>query len=108
MSVSDRETVDGIALTQDGKGLILLITDHLDWGNEYGHLIALQEKINDYITFCEDQQYQQIYKDNSIEYAIVEIHFKHEPTETAMKFLEQVQRQLVEMGMTIECHISEA
>lgn len=107
MPVLDKETVDGIALTQDGTGLVLLITDHLDWSNEYAHLLALQEKINAYILFCEEHQYQQIYKNNAIEYAIVEIHFRHEPTATAMKFLEQVQRQLTELGMTIECHISE-
>ncbi len=107
MSVLDRETVDGIALDKDGKGIRLLITDHLDWSNEYHHLLALQEKINAYIAFCEDHQYNQVYKDISVEYAILEIHFKHEPTRKAMNFLEQVQRRVNEIGIAIECHISE-
>ena len=107
MSVLDRNTVDGMALDKDGKGIRLLIADHLDWSNEYHHLLALQEKINAYIAFCEDRQYNQVYKDILVEYAILEIHFKYEPTMKAMNFLEQVQRQINEIGIAIECHISE-
>lgn len=46
MSVLDRETVDGMALDKDGKGIRLFISDHLDWSDEYNHLLVLQEKIN--------------------------------------------------------------
>lgn len=107
MSILDRETVDGIALDKDGKGIRLLIADHLDWSNEYEHLLMLQEKINSYIVFCEEHQYNQVYKNISVEYAIFEIHFKYEPTAKAISFLEQVQKQVNEMGIAIECHISE-
>ena len=31
LSVVDNKTVDGVALTVDKKGIILLITDHLEW-----------------------------------------------------------------------------
>lgn len=51
MSVVDNKTVDGVALTDDKKGIILLITDHLEWKDEYQHLIMLQAKINAYISF---------------------------------------------------------
>ena len=51
MSGVDNKTVDGIALTSDKNGIILLITDHLDWNDEYQHLMILQEKINAYIFF---------------------------------------------------------
>lgn len=43
MSVLDKETVDGIALDRDGNGIRLLITDHLDWGNEHNHLLIAIE-----------------------------------------------------------------
>lgn len=107
MSVLDRETVDGMALDKDGKGIRLFISDHLDWSDEYNHLLVLQEKINAYIAFCEEHQYTQVYKNVIVEYAIFEIHFMYEPTINAMNFLEQVQRQINEMGIAIECHISE-
>lgn len=42
----------------------------------------------------------------TVEYAIFEIHFMHEPSIQVMNFLEQVQRQINEMGIAIECHIS--
>ena len=37
MSIVDNKTVDGIALTDDNKGIILLIADHMDWRDEYQH-----------------------------------------------------------------------
>lgn len=107
MSILERATVDGMALDKNGEGIRLLITDHLDWSDEYNHLLALQEKINAYIAFCEEHQYRQVYKDILVEYAILEIHFMYEPTTKAMNFLEQVQQQVNEMGIMIECHISE-
>ena len=57
MSVVDNKMVDGAGLTDD-KGIILLITDHVDWSDEYQHLVMLQEKINAYITFLEEKQYE--------------------------------------------------
>ncbi|MBE6839016.1 MAG: hypothetical protein E7507_05675 [Ruminococcus sp.] len=106
MSVLDREVVDGIALDENKNELRLLITDHLDWSDEYSHLLALQEKINSYIGFCEGKEYNEFYKDALIEYAIIEIHFKNEPIANAMDFLKQVQQQVNELGIAIECHIS--
>lgn len=58
------------------------------------------------VQFCEDQQYRQVYQDAPIEYAVFEIHFANEPTEKAWEFLEQVQKQINELGITLRCHIS--
>ena len=74
MSVLDSGTIDGMATDENGKALILLISDHLDWKNEYDHLLRLQEKINSYITFCEEHQYNEFYEEDLIEYAVFEIH----------------------------------
>lgn len=105
MSVLDKKIVDGMAVNSDGKGIRLLIADHLDWSNEYNHLLVLQEKINDYIIFCEEHQYNEIYGNILVQYVIFEIHFKYEPTTKAMNFLEQVQLQVNEIGITIEYYI---
>lgn len=101
MSVVDIGTVDGMALTEDKQGVILLITDHLDWENEYSHLIMLQEKINAYISFLEEKQYSEIYPDADISYDIIEIHFLYELTNNAEKFLHSVDNQLHELGINI-------
>jgi len=107
MSVIDKEIVDGMAVDNDEKALRLLITDHLDWDEEYKHLIILQENINAYIAFCEERQYESVVNNAEIRYVIFEIHFRCEPTANCISFLEQVQRQLSELGIKIKCHISE-
>lgn len=102
MSVVDNKTVDGVALTDDKKGIILLITDHLEWKDEYQHLIMLQAKINAYISFLEEKQYKDIYQDMSIMYGIIEIHFLHCLIKNAEKFLHSVNNQLNELGIKIQ------
>jgi len=101
MSVVDNKTVDGVALTDD-KGIILLITDHLDWCNEYQHLVLLQEKINVYIAFLEEKQYEKIYKEEELIYGVIEIHFLHNLTVNAENFLQSVQNQVAELGIKIQ------
>lgn len=109
--INEYKSTPAAPLTPNQKIAFPEITDHLDWEDEYQNLILLQEKINAYIGFCEKHQYSQIYKDVQVEYAIFEIHFKNKPTEQCMKFLEQVQKQVqkqvIEIGITLECHIIE-
>ena len=106
MSVVDNKTVDGAGLTDD-KGIILLITDHVDWSDEYQHLVMLQEKINAYITFLEEKQYEEIYKEAEIAYGVIEIHFLHNLTDNAKKFLQAVQNQVTELGIKIQYCVSQ-
>jgi len=106
MSVTEKDVVDGIALDDD-KGIRMLITDHVDWVQEYNHLLMLQEKINSYIMFCENGQYKDFAEDNDIEYVIIEIHFLYEPTKNVYIFLEQVPKKINDLDLSIECYISE-
>ena len=102
MSVVDDKVIDGIALADDKNGIILLITDHLDWRDEYRHLLILQEKINAYISFLEEKQYENIYKRENIRYGIIEIHFLYSLTVNAESFLQSVQNQVAGLGIKIE------
>ncbi len=102
MSVIDTDKLDGIALTNDYKGLVLLITDHLNWKDEYNHLLILQEKINNYISFYENKQYDEIYPDNDISYCIIEIHFMYDITEKTESFLQVVRNNVEEIGIEIK------
>ena len=106
MSVVDNKMVDGAGLTDD-KGIILLITDHVDWRDEYQHLVMLQEKINAYITFLEEKQYEEIYKEAEIAYGVIEIHLLHNLTDNAKKFLQVVQNQVAELGIKIQYCVSQ-
>ena len=107
MSVVDDNTVDGIALTDDNEGIVLLLSDHLDWDDEYNHLLILQEKLNAYIYFLEEKQYEEIYSNVNIVYGIIDIHFLHKITKNVKKFLKSVQVQLEELGITMQYSITE-
>lgn len=106
MSVVDNRTIDGMALTEDKKGIILLITDHVDWNDEYRHLVILQEKINVYISFLEEKQYEDTYEGTDLAYGIIEIHFLYSLTANAEKFLQSVQDQIAELGIRIQYCVS--
>ncbi len=106
MSVVDKDIVDGIALSEN-KVIKLLLTDHLDWEEEYEHLLMLQDKINSYLAFCESGQYKEVYKNCEAECVVFEIHFLYEPTQNAYKFLEQIPAQVGELSVEIECQVSE-
>ena len=105
MSVVDSTVVDGIALSENKNGIILLITDHLDWSEEYQHLMTLQEKINTYLGFLEEKQYEEMYKEETITYGIIEIHFQHNLTDNAENFLQAVQSQVAQYGIEIQCYV---
>lgn len=107
MSVVDSMVIDGIALTEDKNGIVLLITDHLDWSEEYQHLMILQEKINMYLGFLEEKQYGDMYKEETIRYGIIEIHFQYSLTDNAEKFLQAVQNQVAQQGIRIQYYVSE-
>ena len=83
-----------------------MITDHLDWSDEYQHLVILQEKINVYISFLEARQYEEIYKEEVITYGVIEIHFLYNLTGNAEKFLQSVQNQVAELGIKIQYCVS--
>jgi hypothetical protein len=102
MSIVDENKVDGIAISKDGEKLMLLITDHLDWINEYEHLNLLQSKINAYISFLESEQYKEIYPGRQFNSYCIEIHFKFSLTSNCLKFIDRVNQQLSEYNITIE------
>ena len=66
----------------------------------------LQEKINAYITFLKEKQFEEIYKGEEIEYGAIEIHFLHDLTVNAIKFLQSVQNQVAELGIKIQYCVS--
>ncbi|MEL7570772.1 MAG: DUF6572 domain-containing protein [Eubacteriaceae bacterium] len=107
MSVIDTNKIDGMGISKDGKKLILLITDHLDWNNEYDHLSKLQEKINSYIGFLENKQYNEIYPDKEFSSYFIEVHFKYEISDNCSKFIKVISKQLLEQNIFIEAFIDE-
>lgn len=101
MSVIDVDKVDGIGIQKGGEGLAMLISDHLDWTDEYEHLIQLQNKLNAYIGFIENKQYEAIYPKHKFTTFQIEIHFKYEPIPSCLKFMDTVNNQLKDMAIGV-------
>ena len=109
MAVTESNKIDGIAIGDDNKTLIMLITDHLDWDTEFefDHLTILQEKINSYLGFIESKQYMEIYPDNVFYKFLIEISFLHEITDNCIKYIDNANRQLTGTDIEIVFSVSE-
>jgi hypothetical protein len=107
MSIVDVNKIDGIAIdSNDDCRLMLLITDHLDWMEEYEHLLQLQNKINAYINFLESEQYRDVYPEKQFTTYCIEIHFKYEITSNCIKFIDTINKQLSANNILIEAIVS--
>ena len=102
MSVTESNKIDAMGKSKEKKELSLLIADHLEWENEYEHLVILQDKINSYLGFIESKQYESIYPYDNFETFVIEIHFQNGMTDNCLKFLETVANQAEELNVTIK------
>ena len=101
MSIEELNAVDGLGVSDDKKELALLVSDHLDWDNEYEHLVLLQDKINAYVSFIEAKQYKSIYPQYDFERFVIEIHFKYNITNNCCKFIETASQQIRQLNTVI-------
>ena len=46
-----------------------------------------------------------MYKEETITYGIIEIHFQHNLTDNAENFLQAVQNQVAQYGIEIQCYV---
>ena len=106
VAVDNASQIDAIANDKENACLVLLITDHLNWDNEFEHLKILQDKINAYVAFIESKQYDEIYPNADFKMAMIEIHFKYDITDSCQKFLQVAQDQLGQIGIKIKAQIS--
>ena len=102
MSIEDKNKVDGIGMTKDKNGLVLMISDHLDWEDEAKHLFTLQDKINTYVQFIESKQYIKMYENTDFQCFIIKVYLKYGLTDNCIKFFKTVSKQLESLNIIIE------
>lgn len=90
LNIERTNTIDGIAYNEKDLKLVLLLADGMDWHDEKNHLLLLQEKINNYISYIEGKQYLQKY--SNVEQIEIQIKFLFKETDNCRKFLEQVEK----------------
>jgi len=87
--------------SKEKSELFFLITDHLNWENEYEHLIILQDKINAYLGFIESKQFIETYPQDEFDSYVIEIHFQNGMSENCFKFLDVVANKAEELNVRI-------
>ncbi|OAV43915.1 DUF6572 domain-containing protein [Lewinella sp. 4G2] len=53
MAIDNPKVIDFISTSQDGKRVILTISNHLDWEDVESHLRSLQRKLYAYLVYVE-------------------------------------------------------
>lgn len=101
MSVLEENKLDAVGVSKDGTTLALMISDHLDWVNEYEHLVILQKKINSYLGYIESKQYEAMYPDSTFNSFVIQIGLQYEPTVKYYQFVSSVNNQLKDLHVFI-------
>ncbi|QQX61191.1 DUF6572 domain-containing protein [Pseudomonas chlororaphis] len=106
MSIVDTKVVDIIAVPEwEPDNVILVITDHLEWGDKTQqgeHLLLLQEKINTYIAFIESGEILENYPPSKDKAPIIRINGLYELPEQGELFIDRVTEVLKDVGIGLE------
>ena len=102
----DVTSIDAIGVSDDH--LELLLIDENKWieSLEEGHLLKLQEKLNNYIYFLESKQYVERYGDK-FDKKVIHITFQYSPSDNGLAFLAVVQKTLQNTDMSLKVELPE-
>lgn len=105
MSIEDTDKVDFVGVSD--KKVNLVITDHLEWGdNDEDHLYLLQEKINTYLRFYEGGELVDNFPGAVGKPVGIEIVLKYEPSYNANWFFEKVEPILENAGVSLVVNVA--
>jgi hypothetical protein len=106
MSIAETNVVDIIAVPEwEPDDVVLVITDHLEWGDEAEqgeHLLLLQEKINTYVAFIESGELLESYPPSNGKKLKIRINGLYELPEQAELFIDRVTEVLKGVGIGME------
>ena len=106
MSIDDPTKVDGAAIDKDGRYVVLMISDHLDWVEEGEHLLMLQDKLNAYHELIASGALtRKMPKARGLP-AIIRIYGKFPLSRQATEFLETARTIFEKDGIAIEFELS--
>lgn len=106
MSIEDKDKIDSMGINKETGVVTLAISDHLDWDNEYEHLIMLQEKINTYLSFLQSGEVYKSYPQAKGKKFDIKIYAKYELSKKAEEFLNYAYGKVVEAGFNLRCEIT--
>src|SRR5690349_4720495 len=87
MTIEQRNVVDIIGVNEKSGRVVLAVSDHLEWSDDSEHLMMLQDKLNDYLSYIESGElYESFPKATGKEIEIRVVH-KFVPNKEGEKFL---------------------
>jgi hypothetical protein len=103
MSITDTKVVDIIAVPEwEPENVVLVIADHLEWGEQGEHLLLLQEKINTYVAFIESGKLLERYPPSNGRKPKIRINGLYELPEQGELFIDRVTEVLKGVGIGME------
>lgn len=100
MSVEEVDTVDAIGVEIESGKVVLTIADSLSWKDEARHELALQAKLNTYLSFIESGEILTSYPNAIGRQSVIDVVMRVEPSPRGRRFLSRV-REVIE-GVGIE------
>ena len=107
MSIEDTNVVDAIGVETATGDVVLTIADHLDWEDEGGHLLLLQEKLNAYLRFIESGEMNQTYPEAENRRVVINVIGRYPLSEHAMKVFDQAIATLNSAGIGLRSELFE-
>ncbi|MCL9780963.1 hypothetical protein M9194_05895 [Vibrio sp. S4M6] len=101
MSVTQTNVVDIISVLDEDNQVILTISDHLEWGSSE-HLLALQDKLNNYVSFIESGELLRSYNDAKERNVVISLVCQYEPDQAAINFLSRVDEFISGLGLKFQ------
>jgi hypothetical protein len=89
MSLDNLEVVDTVGTETDSGTIVLTIFDAWDWDDQRAHLLALQAKLNSYLSFVESGQIYKDYPEASGKTLRIDVISRYPVPDAALAFLEK-------------------
>ncbi len=86
MSVEETDCIDIIRHDSAHEKIIMDITDHLEWDDENGHLLKLQDKLNVYLRFLKSGTVYEGHEEYRGKVFVINVVFEYAPTPAALRF----------------------
>jgi hypothetical protein len=103
MSIEQADVVDIMGI--QGASVILTISDHLDWDDEAGHALALQEKINTYLRFIESGEILEVYPQAAGKVPVICVAMRVPPSSGGTQFFDLVRPILASAGVELRLSV---
>jgi hypothetical protein len=102
VSIEQTDTIDFVTVDKASDGVLLTISDHLDWDETEGqHLVLLQRKLNAYLRFIESRELYEKFPETSERPVVIQITSKFPMSKKAELFYERAASAIHNAGFKL-------